>query len=93
MAIYHVEGGAGVADGDGQEFRVTPYPFEGINEWGVIGGLLSKPFVTSEVLAETDLDEDEVALLAVDIARVRRRNVGHFSGVDEVGGGSVSRLE
>ena len=93
MTLCHVEGGAGVADGDGHEFHLTPYPFEGIDEWGVLSGLLLTPLVASEVLAETDLDEDEVALLAVAIARVRRRDVRYSSGVDEVGGGSVSRPE
>ena len=85
MAICHVEGGAGVADGDGHGFHLTPYAFEGIDEWGVLSSLLLKPLVASEALAETDLDEDEVALLAVDVPRVLRRAVMYSSGVDEVG--------
>ncbi len=38
---------------------------------GVLGGLLLKLLVATEVLVEADLDEDEVALLALEIARVR----------------------
>ena len=52
-----------------------------------------KPLVASEVLAESDLDEDEVALLADESARVWRRVVGTPFGVDEVGGGAVPRPE
>jgi len=44
-------------------------------------------------LAESDLDNDEVALLAVESAWVRRWGVRYSSGVDEVGGGAVSRSE
>jgi len=49
--------------------------------------------VACEVLAESDLDDDEDALLAVNGARVRRRIVRYASGVDEVGGGAVSLPE
>ena len=49
--------------------------------------------MASEVLAKSDLDEDEVALLAVEGVRVRRRGVLYSSGVDEVGNGAVSRPE
>jgi hypothetical protein len=52
-----------------------------------------EPLVASEVLAESDLDDDDVAHLAVDSARVRRRGVWYPYGVDGVGGGAVSRLE
>ena len=45
--------------------------------------------VASKVLAEADLDKDEVALLAVDGGRVRRWDVRHPPSVDEVGGCSV----
>ena len=47
----------------------------------------------SEVFAKSDFDEDEVALLAVEGGRGRRRGVRHSSGVDEVRGGAVSRPE
>jgi hypothetical protein len=40
------------------------------SSWGVLSGLFLKPLVASEVLAESDFDEDEVALLAVESARV-----------------------
>ena len=79
-----------MADGDGHEFHFTPHHFESYAEWGVLGGLLLKPLMASEVPAESDLDEDEVALLAVESARVRRRGVRYSFGVDEVGGGAVS---
>ena len=45
------------------------------------------------VLAESDLDDDEVTLLAIESAWVRRRGVRYSSGVDEIGGGTVSRPE
>ena len=46
-----------------------------------------------EVLAESHLDDDDVALLAVEKARARRWGVRYSSAVDEVGGGAVSRPE
>ena len=83
-----------VADRDGHEFHLSPYRFEGGDEWGVLGGLLLKPLVASEFLAESDdFDEDEVALLAVESARVRRRGVRYSYGVNEVGGCAVSLPE
>ena len=91
MALCILEGGASVADGDGHEFHLSPYRFESGDEWGVFGGLLLKPLVASEVLAESDLDDDEVALLVVESSRVRRRGIWYSHGVDEVGGGAVSR--
>ena len=51
------------------------------------------PLVASEVLAETDLDDDQVALLAVEGGRVYRRCVRDSSGVYEVWGCSMSRSE
>ncbi len=57
-AVCLVEGGAGVADGDGHELHLAAKRLELVDEWGVFGGLLLKPLVASEVLAETDLDED-----------------------------------
>ena len=79
--------------GDGNEFHLSPHRFKGDDEWGVLGGFLLKPLVSSEFVTESDLDEDEVALLAVESARVRRRGVRYSSGVNEVGGGAVSRPE
>ncbi len=81
-----------MADGDGQEVHLSPNRFKSYDEWGVLGGLLLKPLVASEVLAESDLNEDKVALIAVESARVRCRGVRYSSGV-EVGGGAVSRPE
>ena len=49
-----------------------------------------KPLVASEVLAETDLEDDKDALLSIIGVRVRRRGVRYSSGVYEVGGGAVS---
>jgi hypothetical protein len=70
MAMRLLKGGARVADGDGHEFYLSPYSLEGGNEWGVLGSLLLEPLLTSEVLAESDLEEDQVALLAVESACV-----------------------
>jgi len=93
MALCRGEGGARVANGDGHKFHLSPRRFESGDEWGVLGGLLLEPRVASEVLAKSDLDDDEVAHLAVESARVRRRGVRYPSCVDDVGGGAVSRLE
>ncbi len=82
-----------MANGDGHEFHLSPYRFYSNDEWGVPDGLLLEPLVASEGLAESHFDDDEVALLAVGSARVRRRGVRYPSGVDEVGGGAVSHPE
>ena len=58
MAMSLLEGGARVADGNGHEFHLPPYRLESDNGWGVLGGLLLEPLLTSEVVAESDLDED-----------------------------------
>ena len=58
MVMCHGEGNARVVDGDGHRFHLYPHRFESGDVWGVIGGLLLKPLVTSEVLAKSDLDED-----------------------------------
>ncbi len=92
MALCLLEGCARVADGKGHEFHLSPHRFEGGDEWGVLTGLLLKPLVASEILAESVLDEDEVKFLAVESVRVRRRGVRYSSGVDEFGGGAVSLL-
>ena len=42
--------------------------------------------VTSKVHVETDLDNEDVALLSVEGARDRKWRVRDSSGVDEVGG-------
>ena len=91
--MCHGEGGAGVADGDGHEFHLSPYWFGSDDEGGIFGGLLLKPLVAFKVLEESDLDEDEVAFLAVESARVRRRDVRYSFGVDELEGGAVSLPE
>ena len=49
--------------------------------------------MTSEVPAKVDLDEDEVALLAVEGARVQGGCVRDSLGVDEVGSRSMTRCE
>ena len=92
-AVCLLEGGAGVADGDGHELHLSPELLEFIDEGGVFGGLLLEPLVASEVLAETDLDNDHVALLAVEGGRVRLGAVRDSSGVDQVGGCSLSRAK
>ena len=79
-----------MADGGGHEFHLPPHRFESGEEWDVVGSLLLKPLLTSEVLAKSDLKDDEDALLAIEGARVRRRGVWYSSGVNEVGGGAVS---
>ena len=83
MASCLLESGA--RDGDGHEFQLPPYRLESGDEWCVLVGLLFEPLLTSEVLEKSDLDEDSVALLAVESAWVRRRGVLYPSGVDEVG--------
>ncbi len=93
MALCLLEGCARVADGDGHKIHLPPYRIKSGDEWGVLGGLLLKLLVASEVLAETDLEGDKGALLSVKGCRVWRRGVRYSSGVDEVGGGAVSLLE
>ena len=90
MALCLLEGGARVADKGGHEFHLSPHHLESVDEWGVLG--LSS-LVAPEVLAESDLDNYKLALLAVEGARVRRRGVRYSSCVDEVGGGAVPRPE
>ena len=90
MALRLLEYGARVARGDGQEFHLPPYRLTSGDEWGVLGGLLLNSLVASEVLAYSDLDDDDDALLSVEGAWVRRRGVRYSSAVDKVGGGAVS---
>ena len=71
MALRHGEGGAILAGGDGYEYHLLPYHSESVDEWGVLGGLLLLSSVAAEVYVEPYLDEDEVALHAVESARVR----------------------
>jgi hypothetical protein len=49
--------------------------------------------MASEVLTESDLEDDQDALLAVEDTRVRRRGVRYSSGVDKVGGYAVAFTE
>jgi len=93
MALRFLEGGTRVADGDGHDFHLPPQRLESVDEWDVLGGLLLKPLVAPEVLAESDLDNDKDALLSVEGARIRRRGVRYSSSVDKVGGGAVSLPE
>ena len=58
MVLCLLEGNAHMADGDGHEFHLSPHRFESVDEWGVLGGILLKPLMASEVLAKSDLDED-----------------------------------
>ena len=88
-----LEGCSRVADRDSHEFHLAPDFLEGVDKWGVLGCLLLLPFVAAEVLAEEDLADEEVALLPVEGGRVRLGVVRDSSGVDEVGGCSMSRAE
>ena len=82
MALRLLAGGTRVADGDGHEIHLPPHRLQSGDEWGVL--------VASKFQAESDLDDDEDALLSVESARVRRRGVRYSSSVDKVGGGAVS---
>ncbi len=93
MALRLLESGARVADGGGHEFLLPPHRLESGDEWGVFGGILLKPLVASEVLAESDLDDDDDALLSVGGARVRRWGVWYSYGVDKIESGAVSLPE
>ena len=93
MAVRLREGCGRVADGDGHELHLSPHRFEGGDEWGVLGGLLLKTLVASELLAESNIKDDQDALLAVEGARVRPRDVRYSSSVNEVAGDAVSLSE
>ena len=93
MVLRLLEGGARVADGDGHEYHLPPQRLEGVDEWGVLCGLLLKPLVAPEVLSESDLEDDEDALLSVEGVLVRRRGVRYSFGVDKVGVGALSLQE
>ncbi len=75
VALCLLEDGAGVADGDGHELHFAPHRFESVDERGLLGDLLLESLMASEVSAEFDLCENEVAFLAVKSARVHRRGV------------------
>ncbi len=83
--LRHAEGGARVADGDGHELHLAPDGLEGGDKGGFLHSLLLFSLVASKVPAESDLDDNEVALLAVKVVRVRHWAVWYSSGVDEVG--------
>ncbi len=93
VALCHGEGCASMANVHDHEIHLSPQRFESCDEKGVLGGLLLKPRVASEVPVESDIDEDEVALLVVESVRVRRRGVWDSFVVDEVGGRSMYRSE
>ncbi len=71
MALRLFEGGARFADGDGHEFYLPPHRLESGDERCVFNGLLLKPHVASEVLADSDLDNYESALFSFEGTRVR----------------------
>ncbi len=78
---------------NGHELHLAPHFLEGVDQWGVLGCLLALPLVATEVPAEDDLADKEVALLPVKGGRVWLGAVRDSSGVDEVGGCSMARLE
>ena len=78
-----------MADRYGDEFHPSPVLLEGRDEGKVFLGLLLVALVASKVPAESDLDGNEVALLAVEGFRVRPWAVRYSSDVNEVGGCSV----
>ncbi len=88
-----LEGCACMTDRNGHELHLAPHFLEGGDKWGVLGGLLALPLVATEVSPEDDLAEEEVALLSVKGGRVRLGAVRDSSGVDEVGGCSLSRAK
>ena len=88
-----LEGCARMSYRDSHELHLAPHFLEGVYKWGVLGGLLLLPLVAAEVTAEEDLADEEVALLPVEGGRVRLGAVRDSSGVDEVGGCSMSRAE
>ncbi len=88
-----LEGCARMADRNGHELHFAPHFLEGVDKWGVLGGLLALPLVATEFSAEDDLAEEEVALLPVEGGRVRLGAVRDSPGIDEVGGCSMSRAE
>ena len=88
-----VESGAGVADGDCDELYLPPYGVDDGDEGFVLGGLLLKLGMASEVPAKADLDKDEVALVAVEGGRVRRWGDRYPLGVDRGRGRSVAAPE
>ncbi len=67
------EDGAGVADGDGHEFHLSPLRFD---DWDVFGGLLLNLLMAAEDPAVSDLDDDKVELLVVGSCDPARRCPG-----------------
>ena len=88
-----LDGCSRMADRNGHELHLAPYFLEGIDQGGVLGGLLLLSLAASEVPAEDDLAEEEVALLPVEGGQVRLGAVRDSSGVDEVGGCSMPGAE
>ena len=85
-----VKDGAGVADGDANELDASPISSEDAKEGVVLLGILGELVVAAEVPAESDLEEEEGAVLAVEGVEVRRGVGWHSLGVDDVRGGSHS---
>ena len=65
-----LEGCARMTDRNGHELHRDPHLLEGVDKWGVLGSLLALHLVATEVSAEDDLAEEEVALLPVEGDRV-----------------------
>ena len=82
-----------MADGDGDKFHFAPYSSKCVDERGVLGDLHLEALGASEVPAEEDLADQEVAVLPVESRGIRLRCVRDSSGVDEVGSRAVFRRE
>ncbi len=70
VSLRLAESGARVADGDGHELHLAPDGLEGGDDGGVLLSLLLSSLVACQVPTESDLDENQVALLAVEGVRV-----------------------
>ena len=60
-----------MAHGDANELDASPIPPEGAKEGVVFLGLLDEFFLASEICVEADLEEDELAILAVKVIGIR----------------------
>jgi hypothetical protein len=84
-----VEAGAGVSDRDAHELDTSSISSEGAKrEWYFSIFLVG--FFAFGVHAEADLKEDKEAVLAVERVRVWSGVGWHYSGVDEIRGGTCS---
>ena len=78
-----------MSDWEAHELHSTPMSPKDGDEGGVLLGLVQKLLAESKVLAEADLDDDEVAVPAVEEGWVGVLDVGDSSGVDEIGAAPV----